>query len=67
MESIPATLFEDNLKHLVQLGYIRIHADEDKKLTLNLSPEEKRWVEDNGELIRITELVFIIMQWIISF
>jgi hypothetical protein len=67
MESIPVTLFEDNLEHLVQLGYIRIHPDENMKLMLTLSPERKQWVEDNGELIRKTEPVVFVAHSIISF
>ena len=49
MDSEPTTLFEDNLENLINLGYIRIHEDEEKKQTMNLLPEGKQWVEDNGK------------------
>jgi hypothetical protein len=49
MDSEPTTLFEDNLERLINLGYIRIHEDEDKNQTMTMSPEGKQWVEDNGK------------------
>jgi hypothetical protein len=49
MEYISTSLFEDNLEHLVQIGYIKICPDENMNLMLSLLPEGKQWVEDNGE------------------
>jgi hypothetical protein len=53
MESIPATLFEDNLENLVNLGYIMVQVDETGRETMALSTEGTQWVEDNGELIKM--------------